>query len=249
MRIAQSVVLGRLRHVTHFSLAAAEAMVQQAVQFINDKPMRRLGISRRHLFDSTEKEALRPLPASHYVVAEWRLARVGIDYHVEAAKFFYSVPHGLLGRQVEVCIGERTVEVFLDGLRVSLHQRRWRGPAYSTDPAHLANNHRNGGPGSAERYRSSAAAIGPLAARLIDSILGARRHQEQGFRTCFGVLRRMRDMPAERVEAAAERALAIGATSYAVIVSLLDRQRTGPAAEPDALPLLHANIRGSGYFH
>ncbi len=32
------------------------------------------------------------MPAQAYEFAEWRLARVGPDYHVEAEKFFYSVP-------------------------------------------------------------------------------------------------------------------------------------------------------------
>lgn len=248
VRIAQSVILGRLRHATHFTMAAAQTMVQEAVALINDRPMRRLGISRRQLFEATEKAALRPLPAEPYVYAWWRLARVGIDYHVEVEAFFYSVPHRLLGRQVEVRIAENTVEIFHDRSLVAAHQRRWRGPMHSTNPAHLAPNHRFAGPDRAERYRSSARAFGPATAQLIDSIMAARRHPEQGFRTCLGVLRRMRDMPAERVEAASVRALCAGATSYAAIVALLDRQRDKPASEPE-LPLLHGNIRGSDYFH
>jgi hypothetical protein len=35
------------------------------------------------LFDSIERPALRALPAQDYEYAEWRLARVGLDYHVE----------------------------------------------------------------------------------------------------------------------------------------------------------------------
>jgi transposase len=248
VRIAQSVILGRLRHLTHFSLAEANATVQQAVELINNKLMRRLGLSRRQLFETTEKAALRALPASPYVYGEWRLARAGFDYHVEAAKFFYSVPHHLHSRQVEVRITEQTIDVFLDRLLVATHQRRWRGSTHCTNPDHLAKNQRFGGPGQAERYRFSARAFGPFAAQLIDSILAARRHEEQGFRTCLGVLRRMRDMPAERVEAAATKALAAGATSYSVIVALLDRQRGKIAVQPDT-PLLHGNIRGSDYFH
>ena len=39
---------------------------------------------------------MQPLPDEDYEYAEWHLARVGIDYHVEVAGFFYSVPHALL---------------------------------------------------------------------------------------------------------------------------------------------------------
>jgi hypothetical protein len=32
---------------------------------------------------------MQPLPATEHEYAEWAFARVGIDYHVEAAGFFY----------------------------------------------------------------------------------------------------------------------------------------------------------------
>ena len=64
--------------------------------------MRRLGTSRRQLFESVERAALLPLPDTDYVFAEWRLARVNLDYHVEAAGFLYSVPHALIREQVDV---------------------------------------------------------------------------------------------------------------------------------------------------
>jgi len=34
------------------------------------------------LFETIERPALRPLPAQDYEYAEWRLVRVGLDYHV-----------------------------------------------------------------------------------------------------------------------------------------------------------------------
>ncbi|WP_438502978.1 Mu transposase domain-containing protein, partial [Acinetobacter baumannii] len=63
---------------------------------MNGAIMRRLGVSRRQLFEAIEKAALQGLPAEDYVFAEWRIARVGIDYHVEVQGFFYSVPFGLI---------------------------------------------------------------------------------------------------------------------------------------------------------
>jgi hypothetical protein len=69
---------------------------------INDHVMRRLGVSRRNLFETVERAALASLPAEHYEFAEWRLARVSTDYHVEFQSFFYSVPHALIRSQVDV---------------------------------------------------------------------------------------------------------------------------------------------------
>ena len=73
--------------------------------------------SRRDLFESIERPALRPLPAQDYEYGEWRLARVGLDYHVEAAEFFYSVPHTFIRAEVDVRVTARAVEIFHRGRR------------------------------------------------------------------------------------------------------------------------------------
>src|SRR5208337_2172644 len=115
VRFAQSYVLGRLRHLTFFSLSECNTAVQQALTQMNERPMRRLGVSRRQLFEAIERPALLALPATEYLYAEWRLARVGLDYHVEIESFFYSVPHSLIREQVDVCITARTIEIFHRG--------------------------------------------------------------------------------------------------------------------------------------
>jgi transposase len=96
VRFAQSYILGRLRRQTFFSLAECNAAIATMVERINAHLMRRLGTTRRALFEAVERAALLPLPAADYVFAEWRLARVNLDYHVEAAGFLYSVPHALI---------------------------------------------------------------------------------------------------------------------------------------------------------
>jgi hypothetical protein len=75
--------------------------ITQVLERLNGRVMRRLGMSRRELFDAIERPTLKPLPASEYEYAEWHFARVGLDYHVEVAGFFYSVPHALLREQVD----------------------------------------------------------------------------------------------------------------------------------------------------
>ncbi len=85
--------------------------------------MRRIDKSRRQLFEEIERAALAPLPATAFEYAEWKSAKVHPDYHVEVDKAFYSVPQGLIGRQVEVRLTSRIVEVFHDHKRVASHRR------------------------------------------------------------------------------------------------------------------------------
>ena len=105
------------------------------VERINAHLMRRLGTTRRALFEAVERAALLPLPEADYVFAEWRLARVNLDYHVEAAGFLYSVPHPLIREQVDIRLTARTVEVFHRGQRVAAHARRHHEQQYDDGPS------------------------------------------------------------------------------------------------------------------
>jgi len=102
-----------------------------------------------------------------------------------------------------------------------------------------------------EKIRRVAAEIGPGTEALIAAILSERSHPEQGFRSCLGILRLARTHAPERLEAACQRALEIGARSYTSVNSILktrlDRRRPDPAADGPAIS--HPNIRGGDYFH
>ena len=96
-------------------------------------------------------------------------------------------------------------------------------------------------------------AIGPSTAKLVALILESRPHPEQGFRACLGILRLARQYGAERLEAACDRGLDIGARSYGSIHSILKHglDRQPRRAEPGRASCLpdHPNIRGSRYYH
>lgn len=253
VRLAQTYILGRLRRQTFFSLAEANAAVVAVLDRLNRHVMRRLGVSRRDLLETLDRPSLRALPEVDYEFAEWRLARVSLDYHVEVAGYFYSVPHGLIREQVDVRATARTVEVFHRGRRVAAHQRRYGGRRHGTDPDHMPSAHRHYAEWTPERFRRWGRSIGPSTEGLVLAILADRPHPEQGFRTCLGVLRLLKDLGPIRAEAVSARAVAIGALTYrsiaSIIASKLDRRP--PAAEaPAAEPVIdHPNLRGPGYFH
>jgi transposase len=218
---------------------------------MNARVMRRLGVSRRQLFDAVERPAMQVLPEQDYEYAEWHLARVGIDYHVEVAGFFYSVPHALIREQVDTRATARTIEVFHRGKRVAAHARRYGGPRHGTDPDHMPSAHRRYAEWTPDRFARQARDIGPNTEALILSVLARRPHPEQGFRTCIGVLRLFRGLAADRAEAVSARAIEVGVLSYDSVASIL-RHRLDRSASPqaaDGTPLLHENIRGSGYLH
>jgi transposase len=120
-----------------------------------------------------------------------------------------------------------------------------------TQPDHMPSAHRYYAEWTPERFQRQARDIGPNTEALILAVLTRRRHPEQGFRTCLGVLRLFRGLDAARAEAVSLRAIEIGGLSYASVASILKHrldQKASPQAA-DGAPLLHDNIRGSGYFH
>jgi transposase len=107
-----------------------------------------------------------------------------------------------------------------------------------------------------ERITQWAAANGPATAELTRRIIASRDHPQQGYRTCLGIIRLGKSYGPERLEAAAKRALDIGALGYRSIESILknglDRQALPSTQMEDSrsvTPVLeHENIRGSIYY-
>ena len=181
VRFAQSYIIGRLRNVTFFSLAECNAAIAAAVGRMNAREMRRLGTSRRQLFEAIELPVMQPLPQDDFEYAEWHLARVGIDYHVEVKGFLYSVPHALIREQVDTRATARTIEIFHRGKRVAAHARRYGGPRHGTQAEHMPSAHRRYAEWTPERMQRQARGIGPNTEALIIAVLARRPHPEQGF--------------------------------------------------------------------
>ena len=77
--LAERWILARLRNRQFFSLAEVNAAIRPLLDRLNDKVSRHLGASRRQLFEQLDKPALKPLPVTSYVYAEWKKCRAGLD--------------------------------------------------------------------------------------------------------------------------------------------------------------------------
>jgi transposase len=249
--VVERWILARLRNRRFFSLPELNAAILALVADLNQRPMRRLGVSRAQLFAELDCPALQPLPVERFAYAEWRLRRVGLDYHVDIDGHYYSVPHRLIKQQVEARISERTIELFHKGERIAAHARGGARGRHTTVPEHMPSAHRRHADWTIERLRQEAAAIGSSTAALVALILEGRPHPEQGFRACLGILRLSRQYGRDRLEAACQRGVEIGARSYGSVQSILKNgldRRPRQAADSE-LPLDHPNIRGSRYYH
>ena len=252
VQVVERWILAALRHRQCFSLAELNRAIRALLETLNHRPFRKLPGNRRALFEQLDRPALRPLPVEPYEYAEWKQARVHIDYHVEVQGHYYSVPHALVKRQVDVRITAHTIECFHRGQRIASHRRSHHKARHTTVTAHMPESHRQAGGWSPARLERWAMRIGTATARLVRHRLTARKHPQQAYRSCLGILRLGNTYGNDRLETACRRALTLGSHSYKSIESILrhglDRQ---PPAEPTeaALPADHDNIRGPGYYH
>ena len=251
--IVERWLLGRLRHRTFFNLADVNAAIADLMTHLNEaRPIRRLGVTRRQLLEQIDRPALKVLPAEPYEFSEWRTCRVGIDYHIEVAAHYYSVPHRFARAEIDARLTARTVEIFLKGERIAAHMRGGGNHKHTTIPEHMPSSHRRYAGWTIERIRTDARLIGPATAALCELILEQRSHPEQGFRACLGIVRLARPYGTGRLEAAADRAIDIGARTYGSVKSILDNhldRRPAQKRVTDGTPILHSNIRGPRYYN
>ena len=102
VQVAQRWILAVLRHHRFFSLSELNEAIREQLERLNARPMQKLGVSRRELYERLDRPALRPLPVERYELARWKPCTVDNDYHVEVDGSHYSVPYQLIGEGVEV---------------------------------------------------------------------------------------------------------------------------------------------------
>jgi transposase len=245
-------VLARLRHQRFFSLSDLNRHIAELMIALNSRPFKKLPGCRQSAFVELDAPALRPLPVTRYEFAEWKVLRVGIDYHVELIGHYYSVPYRFAREQVDSRLTATPVELFHRGTRIASHVRNDARGRHTTIDAHMTPAHQAVQGWNAPRLLEWAGRIGPHVKAVVESILHQRRHPQQGYRACLGILRLGKTFGEDRLEAACERAIAIDALSYSSLKSILknglDKKPVNAPAQT-CLPLEHANVRGPDYYH
>jgi transposase len=244
-------ILAALRKRSFFSLGEVNEAIAELLARLNERPFRKRDGSRKTLFETLDRPALKPLPADRYQYGEWKTARVNIDYHVEFDRHWYSVPYALTQQEVEIRATASTVEVFHKGIRVASHARSHAPHRHTTIHEHRPKAHQRHLEWTPSRIVEWSGKIGPATAQVVDRILASNRHPEQGFRSCLGVIRLGDQYPHARVEAAARRAVALNVCSYQSLKAILENNLDNQALDPgtDAQPPVdHPNLRGPDYY-
>jgi transposase len=250
VQVAQRWILARLRKRTFFDLVELNEAIWGLLEDLNNRPMQKLGVSRRQLWETVDRSALKPLPAVPYELGVWAKCTVNIDYHVEVDRHLYSVPYQLRGQMLEARSTTAIVEIYHNGQRLESYPRRYDHRP-TTRPEHMPSSHRAHAEWTPSRLIHWAEKTGPACGRVVTGILESRPHPEQGYRACLGLMRLGRHYGDVRLEAACERAEHLRSYSYRTVKNILAsaQDRLVFDDEPSITATsTHDNIRGASYY-
>lgn len=190
------------------SLLELNEVIWDRLEMFNHKPFQKREGSRASSF-AEERPFLRPLPPRPFELAIWKVATVRPNYHISVERMNYSVPFEYINKQkVDVRLTRATVEVFYGGNRICSHPRLYgRFSQYSTIQAHMPPEHQKYVQWNGERFIRWAGKVGSNTQVAVQAILSGYKVEQQGYKSCMGLLKLADKYTPERLENACKRAL------------------------------------------
>jgi transposase len=253
--IVKRWILFRLRKRVFTSLGELNDAIKELLVDTNNRPFKKLPGSRRSAYESIDLPALKPLPTSKFVYAEFHRVRVSLEYYIVVDGYYFTVPHDLILSEVDLRITANIVEVLHKGRRVASHVRD-PNLRVTINKAHLPKSHLQVMFFNPKDTLERAELIGEHVYQFTESVLKTFRHSIQGYR--FNLL--LKDLEsrygAERLNAASLRLIQISegklsSNSTSSLSSILQKGLDLQAVqdnEPVEASFDHDNIRGSGYY-
>ena len=246
-------IIAALRHHTFYSLEELNSYISKLLLKINDRLLRYVNKSRRELFETLDLPALGQLCSEPYQYAEWRKARVNIDYHIEFEGHFYSAPYQLTKERVDVRVTATTVELFYKSKRVASHYRSHRKGQATTSDSHRPASHKAHLEWTPSRIINWSKSKGGATGTFIEQLLSSKPHPEQGYRSALGVIRLADKYGPERLNKACEKALSLGSINYQTVKNMLkncmEAITKGRDLNQNKGSTSNNNVRGREYYH
>jgi transposase len=247
-------IFAPLRNQVFFSLEELNKALWEKLKALNSKNFQGRNHSRQNIFDQVEKQYLKPLPAESYELKSFCRVRVHYNYHIylREDKHYYSVPYRYVGKQVMVAYNNRRVEIYFNNTRIASHSRSRYAYKHTTKDEHMPQNHQFVSQWSPQRFIKWAKKIGPESEQIITSILDSRKHPEQAYKSCMGILQLAKKHGQQDYLKACRKALALNCIQYKFIKNTLENKTFNLSTE-EKLELItlpeHDNIRGKESFN
>ena len=245
-----------IREMIFFSLEELNQEIQRLLEEYNRLLFQRKGTSRRELFQTVERQYLKPLPEQPYELKEYRRAKVQKMGYVYFSpdKTYYSVPYRYIGKNTMIHYTKSMVEVYYNHERIALHRRNPSMGIYITNKDHLSSEHKAVTEWSPEYFKSKAAPLGSHVLRCVEHILTNLEYPEVGYKRIMGIIQLHKLYGVQRLNKACQRALIVESVSFTRIKNILENNMDKASLffndleeNTPHIPI-HENIRGASAY-
>ena len=252
VNIVYNRIYARIRNDVFYTIDDLNKAILDKLDYYNDVPFQGKEHNRKELFLEIDKPELKPLQTIPYELKEYKTSRVQKNSHIYLSgdKNYYSVHHTYIGKQVNVVISNKTVEIYYKYQRIAFHQRCRVPNKYTTVNEHMPSTHRFVAEWCPEKFIKWAKNIGTHTQQYIESILNTYTYPEQAYKSCLGILSMTKKVGEERLENACRRALNFNVYNYKTIKNILENGLDNPDYNSESrihIPK-HENIRGKEYY-
>lgn len=253
VKIIYTAIYTKLQNQHFFRLEDLNEAIWELLEELNNRLLTGKPYSRRDLFEELEKQELKPLAQQPYQIKEAAWATVMKTGHVllQKDKHHYSVPYQLIGRKVKVVYSPKKVWIYHNHECVAEHERTKSPYNYTTLESHLASTHKFITQWNPDYFLKWAASIHPDVELVIRNVLERKKHPEQAYRSCIGILSLAKKVGNDRLVMACERALEYGVCNYKMVQYILEKgldKLPENETEEDLPSTRHNNIRGNQYY-
>lgn len=246
-----------LREMTFFSLEELNKEIWQLLKTYNNLLFKRKNASRTELYQTIEREHLKPLPSGRYHIKEYKRAKVQKMGYVffSPDKSYYSVPYRYIGKQTQIHYTQKHVEVYYNHDRIALHKRNHTCGSYNTNSDHLSSTHKAYMDWNPEHFKNKAAAHGQNVVKCVEQILTSMDYPEIGYKRVIGLLQLHKAYGSDRLNTACRIALTADMVSYSRIKNILENNMDKALSDNiesdrmDSHIPLHDNIRGAASYN
>lgn len=234
VNVINTRVIGYLEDSEWASVDELNAAIDTRIHEINHEMRRKDDTTRFDRFDGEEREHLADLPHTQFEQVDWKILKVGRNYHISADGQHYSVPYRLAGRHVRVRLTSVRVTVFDGEEVVCEHSRRLgRKGQYSTLAEHVPPQHEHlKDLYSRDWFLRRARGFGPATVEIIEQVLNRHAIEAQGYLDCQNILSTLGKKNRPRLEAACQELIGRGGyatyTTLKRIIATIDSDQKAP---------------------
>ncbi len=207
LRMEQTII-GRLRNHQFFSIEEYNEAAMVELERFNNKPFQKKDGTRRSIFEELEKDTLLPLPAYPFQIAVYKNAKVQNNSHISYMKNYYSVPYQYIGKEVELKITGKALDILYDHSIIATHQIETKHLGhYVTVPSHMPPNSNAYTEWNSTRYLNWAKQKGMFVYEVVYRIFQSGPVEQRFYRSVHSLLKLADTYSDQRLDNACQYAL------------------------------------------